>query len=228
MCLQGAVQWPLFPFYTLANLAGAFAAAAVQYGVYYDALNSYDGGQRRTYGEKATASIFSTFPNSKISTLNCFFDQVFGTFILCGCILAMTDKRNMMPHKGLLPLAVGAIVFGIGTCWAYNCGYALNPARDLGPRIFTAIAGWGVEPFSFRNYNWFWVPIVGPMVGSFVSWLVYSFFVQLHWPASKEEIIATTNSVTVTVDGKVEVAANRTGALYREHSLTESTRRLSI
>lgn len=84
-----------------------------------------------------------------IQKYSCFW-QVFGTFILCGCILAMTDKRNMMPHRGLLPLAVGAIVFGIGTCWAYNCGYALNPARDLGPRIFTAIAGWGVEPFRWE------------------------------------------------------------------------------
>ena len=73
--------------------------------------------------------------------------QVFGTFILTGCILAITDGRNMKPNTGLLPLALGSIVFAIGTCWALNCGYAINPARDLGPRIFTAIAGWGVEPF---------------------------------------------------------------------------------
>ena len=53
----------------------------------------------------------------------------------------------MKPHKGLMPIALGAIVFAIGTCWALNCGYAINPARDLAPRAFTAMAGWGVEPF---------------------------------------------------------------------------------
>lgn len=73
--------------------------------------------------------------------------QVFGTFILIGCILAVTDHRGMKPHKGLMPIALGAIVFAIGTCWALNCGYAINPARDLAPRAFTAMAGWGVEPF---------------------------------------------------------------------------------
>ena len=73
--------------------------------------------------------------------------QVFGTFILIGCILAVTDRKNMAPNKGLMPIALGAIVFAIGTCWALNCGYAINPARDLGPRVFTALAGWGVEPF---------------------------------------------------------------------------------
>ena len=80
--------------------------------------------------------------------------QVFGTFILVSMILAITDSRSCRPQdKGLLPLALGAIVFGIGTCWALNCGYAINPARDLGPRIFTAIAGWGIEPFRWVSLS---------------------------------------------------------------------------
>lgn len=73
--------------------------------------------------------------------------KVFATFLLISCILAITDSENMMPNKGLVPIALGSIVFAIGTSFGYNCGYAINPARDLGPRIFTAIAGWGIEPF---------------------------------------------------------------------------------
>lgn len=64
-----------------------------------------------------------------------------------GCIYAITDQKNMRPNKGILPAVLGTIVFAIGTSFALNCGYAINPARDLAPRAFTALAGWGVEPF---------------------------------------------------------------------------------
>ena len=52
----------------------------------------------------------------------------------------------MYPHKGVIPIAMGLIVTGIGTAFAFNCGYAINCARDFGPRLFTLIAGWGLEP----------------------------------------------------------------------------------
>ncbi|ESO86680.1 hypothetical protein LOTGIDRAFT_128629 [Lottia gigantea] len=197
LCMHGLIEWYKWPFYTIAELAGAFLAAAVQYGVNYDMLNAYDGGNRTTVGPTATAYVFSTFPNPDVSTLNCFFDQVWGTFVLLACTFAIVDKRNFMPiDKGLLPLSLGSIVFAIGTCWAGNCGYALNPARDLGPRIFTAIAGWGIEPFSHRNYNWFWVPIAGPCVGAILAYFVYMLFIELHWePEEGEEKVETINVV---------------------------------
>ena len=59
----------------------------------------------------------------------------------------MTDERNMQTPKGLQPFAIGLIVFVIGMTYHWNCGYAINPARDLSPRIFTCIAGWGTEVF---------------------------------------------------------------------------------
>ena len=63
------------------------------------------------------------------------------------CVLAITDQNNMAAPKGVIPLCIGLVVLAIGTSFGANCGYAINPARDLGPRIFTAIAGWGLEPF---------------------------------------------------------------------------------
>lgn len=71
-----------------------------------------------------------------------------GTAILLICVMAITDNKNSGAPPGVAPLAVGTAVLGIGASYGYNCGYAINPARDLGPRIFTAMAGWGVEPFS--------------------------------------------------------------------------------
>lgn len=58
-------------------------------------------------------------------------------------VLAITDERNMQVPKGLVPIAIGLTIVVILTAFETNCGAALNPARDLGPRIFTAIAGWG-------------------------------------------------------------------------------------
>ena len=62
-------------------------------------------------------------------------------------VLAITDKRGMAPPSGLVPFMVGLVVFGIAMTFGLNCAFAINPARDLAPRIFTAIAGWGSDPF---------------------------------------------------------------------------------
>lgn len=61
--------------------------------------------------------------------------------------MAITDERNMNVPKGMIPIVLGFGVSGIITAYAANCGAALNPSRDLAPRIFTAIAGWGAGPF---------------------------------------------------------------------------------
>jgi glycerol uptake facilitator-like aquaporin len=68
----------------------------------------------------------------------------------------------------------------IGTAFAYNCGYAINPSRDFAPRLFTLIAGWGTQTFSHANY-FFWVPIIGPMVGAVVGSLIYTVMIAIHW-----------------------------------------------
>ena len=62
----------------------------------------------------------------------------------------------------------------------YNSGYAINPARDLGPRIFTLIGGWGTQVFSAGRY-FFWIPIVAPMVGSLVATLFYTLLISNNW-----------------------------------------------
>ena len=74
--------------------------------------------------------------------------QVIGTAILLMAVCAITDKRNMQLVQGQIPAAVGLVVFAIGLSLGLNCGYAINPARDLGPRIFTSVAGWGALPFT--------------------------------------------------------------------------------
>ncbi|ESP00593.1 hypothetical protein LOTGIDRAFT_157872 [Lottia gigantea] len=194
-CLK-KTSWKRVPFYMLAQYLGAFIASVMVFVVYLDSINNYDGGIRAVIGDKSTAGIWSTYPQSHLSTINGFGDQIFGTALLLICVLAVTDRKNMKPDSGLVPLSIGLIVVVIGMTFGYNCGYAINPARDLGPRIFTAIAGWGEEPFSFRNYNWFWVPVIGSHIGALVGAAIYQLCVGLHWPLDQnDEILKIPNNV---------------------------------
>lgn len=87
----------------------------------------------------------------------CFFVeyQVFGTAMLLLCLWALFDQRNKPALEGSEPVAVGLLVLLIGMSLGSNSGYAINPTRDLGPRIFTAIAGWGTDVFRYaRNMHW--------------------------------------------------------------------------
>ena len=74
--------------------------------------------------------------------------QVIGTAALIVCILAIVDPHNTSVPAGLEAFTVGLVVLVIGLSMGFNSGYAVNPARDLGPRLFTALAGWGSGVFT--------------------------------------------------------------------------------
>lgn len=217
-CL-GRFPWKKVPLYAVAQYCGSFLAALVVFLVYFDAINNYDGGVRTILGENGTAGIWATYPTEYVSIGTCLGDQVFGTAILLICVLAITDERNMTPHKGLVPISIGLVVFVIGMTYGLNCGYAINPARDLAPRIFTAIAGWGADPFSHRSFSYFWVPVIGPHVGAVVGAFTYQLFVGFHWPdESDEQDLEKQNNMrksreAVYSDGEDKVHLNPPGGL---------------
>ncbi|KAL0162950.1 hypothetical protein M9458_042346 [Cirrhinus mrigala] len=102
-----------------------------------------------------------------------------GTAALIVCILAIVDPYNNPIPQGLEAFTVGFVVLVIGQSMGFNSGYAVNPARDLGPRIFTALAGWGPEVFSANSY-WSFVPIFAPFIGAMFGVLVYQLMVGYH------------------------------------------------
>lgn len=174
--------WSKLVPYCLAQTAGAFVAAAVVYGTYFEALNAFDGGVRQVLGPQGTAGIWATYPQPYLSPApGGLIDQVVGTALLLLCIFALNDKRNLAPVPYLAPVLVGAVVLVIGITFGYNCGYAINPARDLGPRLFTYLAGWGSEVFR-AGHCWWWVPIVGPLIGGVVGGGIYDLFITRHHP----------------------------------------------
>ena len=170
--------------YSLAHLAGAFIASAVVFVTYYEALNAFDSGIRQVVGPLGTAGIWATYPQPFLSVFpGGFIDQVVGTALLVGVIFAITDTRNSPAPAGLAPVVVGLLVLLIGATYGFNSGYAINPARDLGPRLFTFVAGWGGDVFRAGN-GWWWVPIVAPCVGGVVGGWAYDFFVGHRFPQS--------------------------------------------
>jgi MIP family channel proteins len=173
--------WRKAPAYVLAQLAGAFAGAAVTFATYREAFDHFDGGTRQVAGPLATAGIFATYPQSYLSAVpGGFVDQVVGTALLMLGIFAIADRKNAGPATGA-PVLVGALVALLGMTFGFNAGYAINPARDLGPRLFTSLAGWGGEVFRAGD-GWWWVPIVAPCLGALLGSLAYDLFVARHHP----------------------------------------------
>lgn len=185
-----------FVLYSLVQLAGAFVGALVTFLVYIDGINKFDGGTRQVYGTKATAHIFASYSAPHLGVVNGFLDQVVATAVFCLLIAHITDKRNHYP-SWVQPYLVGTSFVLVGTAFTYNAGYPCNPARDLGPRLFTLIAGYGGEVFSHNDYLWFWVPIIAPFVGAVLGAWIYQFVIGIHIPAEEQyEIVTTTVTTT--------------------------------
>jgi MIP family channel proteins len=169
--------------YALAQIAGAFVASAVVYLTYREALGAFDGGVRQVAGAQGTAGIWATYPQPFLSTFpGGVIDQVVGTALLVAVIFGISDSRNSPAPAGVAPVVVGLLVVAIGAAFGFNSGYAINPARDFGPRLFTFVGGWGSEVFRAGN-NWWWVPIVAPCVGAVVGGWAYDAFVGHRFPS---------------------------------------------
>jgi glycerol uptake facilitator protein len=178
--LRRDFPWPKVPAYWAAQVLGAFAGAALVYLNYRGAIDSSNNAQhiaRGTPKSVSTFSIFATFPAPYFkSWIGPFFDQVIGTAFLVGFIFAITDEFNAPVKGNMAPFVVGLIVVAIGLSFGANAGYAINPARDFGPRILAWIAGWKsiAFPGDYGNVNaYFWIPIVGPLLGGALGAVIY-------------------------------------------------------
>ncbi len=171
--------------YAAAQMAGAFVASAVVYATYHEALTAFDGGTRQVLGAQGTAGIWATYPQPFLSVFpGGFVDQIVGTALLMGVILGITDSRNSPAPPGLAPVIVGLLVVLIGATFGFNAGYAINPARDFAPRVFTSIAGWGSDVFTAANH-WWWVPVVAPCIGAVLGGWVYDICVGKRFPSEQ-------------------------------------------
>ena len=163
-------SWKKVIPYSLAQIAGAFAGAAIVFLNYRAQFDKVDALRDHTAG------VFTTFPAFPGLPTVGLVDQIIGTAILLICIMAIGDDRNLAPPPKLAPILVGLSVVGIGMSFGGLHGYAINPARDLGPRLLTVVAGFKNNGLTDGTYQ-FWVPIVGPIGGGLLGTLLYDWLI---------------------------------------------------
>lgn len=187
LAVRGVFAWSKVAWYILFQFLGAWVAALLLFIEYNTGITSFETKNHLVRGslDSATAAtqFFFTYPHTTLGGAvvplwNAVFDEVLGTFLLVYLILAITDARSAPPLANLAPLIIGMLVVAIGMSFGVDSGYAINPARDFGPRIFAWMAGWGQAAIpgdgnGFSGY--FWVPIVAPIVGGIIAALVFNY-----------------------------------------------------
>lgn len=190
---KGMIEWKKVIPYWISQLLGAFMGALVVYIDYRQSINMFNddnGVTRDGEGGLDTLSIFTTFPAEAADGhwFTPFFDQVVGTFLLVFLIYALIDKMNV-GFGGLAkisPFVVGLIVVAVGVSFGTNAGYAINPARDFGPRVLTWFLGWGENAFPGPG-NYWWIPIIGPLLGGAIAPFAYRYIIERSLKARLED-----------------------------------------
>ncbi|QRV73597.1 aquaporin, Major intrinsic protein family [Ceratobasidium sp. AG-Ba] len=168
-------SWKKVPAFILAQVLGACTGAGLVFANYHRAIDLFEGGSGMR-SVPGTAGLFTTFPLPYMSNAQCFFQEFLATALLLIVVCAVTDKRNGPPPAGMLPLALFITVFGIGICFGMQTSYAINPARDIGPRLMCWMAGYGRQVWNFRGQYWLYAPIIGPIAGAFAGTAIYDGF----------------------------------------------------
>jgi glycerol uptake facilitator protein len=180
--------------YWSAQLAGAFVGALLVYVDYAEAFRAFElnehvirgtmEGGKLAGAASGGAGVFATYPAFDTTWRN-FLSEFLGTLVLLLGVRALTDRCNAAPGGYVEPLALGALVWAIGLSLGGLTGYAINPARDLGPRLASALLGWGTAVFQSHG-GYFWIPIVAPLAGGIAGIFLYDFAIHRHLPPEAE------------------------------------------
>ncbi|MSU50619.1 MAG: aquaporin [Opitutus sp.] len=179
--------------YVAAQIAGAFFAAAVLHAMFTGPLQAFEtanGIVRGAAGSEASAMIFGEyFPNpggkpltaairATLSPTRAFLVETVGTAVLVLVIFAVTDERNTSRPRELTPVAIGLTVTLLISLLAPLTQACFNPARDFGPRLWSAFAGWGRVPFSVNDWGWLTIYVFAPLLGGQVGAAIYRVFLR--------------------------------------------------
>lgn len=162
LAVIGKFPWAQVPLYILFQLIGGFLGGVIVWLAYLPHW-------AETEDKVLKRAVFCTLPNIRNYPLNTL-TEIIGTFVLLLGVLFIIDTHNGLTG-GFAPLLIGFLVWSIGISLGGPTGYAINPARDLGPRIahfVLPIAGKGESDWAYS-----WVPVVGPIIGGIIGALFY-------------------------------------------------------
>jgi glycerol uptake facilitator protein len=168
LAISGKFAWSKVGLYILAQLLGAILGAVLMWVVYKDHFNS-------TADPDTQLAVFSTGPAIKNAVFN-LLSEIVGTFVLIFVIFYFTnaemgDQKTPIGLGSLGALPVAFLVWAIGLSLGGTTGYAINPARDFGPRIAHALLP--IKDKGHSNWKYAWIPIVGPVIGGILAAVFY-------------------------------------------------------
>jgi glycerol uptake facilitator protein len=178
----GGFPWRKVLPYALAQTAGAFVAAIIVRFVYADLIYKVDPDHTIK-----TQGIYSTLPGNGVDGVGiptAFFDQIVGTAILVFVVFALITAANNPPLANMAPVVIGLLVVGIGMAWGANAGYAINPARDFGPRLASLVTGYETAMLDQNGVPYFWLPIVAPIIGGLLGGALWKYTLERYLPAA--------------------------------------------
>ncbi|KAH7722422.1 Protein AQP-3 [Aphelenchoides avenae] len=200
----GSIPFMWVIWYSIAQTAAGFTGALLTFVYYYDKIQQFDGGIRTVVGPNATAGIFATYPGDHLTFIGSVVDQTVCTAVMCIIVGVITDERQGVP-KWAQPAMIGTMLVTVMCGFGLNSGNAMNPARDFGPRLFTFVAGYGWDVFSYRDYNWFLVPVICPMIGALLGSYLYNVTISVQIPdvgtstaSSQMNLLASIKTISTT------------------------------
>ncbi|WP_082246745.1 MIP/aquaporin family protein [Acetobacter ascendens] len=172
-CYRG-FSWKKVVPYWVAQVGGGFLGASLVYALYGSVIQHYALANHLDWvNDGAASGVFFTHPGDFVTPIHAMMNEVILTAILVLGIFAITCEYNTVaPQANSGALIIGLLVAVLGASSGFLEGWALNPARDLGPRIFCFVAGWGRAAFPSPG-NYWWMPIAGPMAGGLVGATLY-------------------------------------------------------
>ncbi|SJX62038.1 related to channel protein [Sporisorium reilianum f. sp. reilianum] len=165
--------WKKVPVYIVAQILGCLMGSLCIYGLYVNPIRVVDPNQT-----EVTASLFTTYPAEFLrqpsTRMSAFYNEFFASTILLIVILAIGDSSNTPPPDGLAPLVLLWLIWSLGACLGWQTAYAVNPARDLGPRLMLYIVGYSPDIlWTFNAWYWLWTPVLATISGAIMGCIVY-------------------------------------------------------
>jgi glycerol uptake facilitator protein len=151
--------------------------------LYAPVIDLFNTTHHLTRAAGGAAGVFFTHPGLAVTVSHAFVDEIILTAVLIFGIFAITEQFNeQAPGANLGALMIGFLVAAIGASMGYLEAWAINPARDFGPRLFCFFLGWGGSAFPSPQSYW-WVPIAGPLLGCVVGGGAYQLLIHQFLPA---------------------------------------------
>ena len=175
--------------YWIAQLVGAFAGAIVVYLLFSPVIDHFNAANGVLRASGGAAGVFFTHPGLAVSTSHAFVDEIILTAFLIFGIFAVTEHFNeIAPGPNMGALIIGLLVALIGASMGYLEAWAINPARDFGPRLFCFLTGWGSSALPSPGSYW-WVPVAGPLIGGVLGGGAYQLLIWPFLPARERALM---------------------------------------